>query len=984
MVASEEELAELMGEMPPEKSGKATQIVAGTPTQLGDQAAMAGDEIKEVPSSGEFELGEAPAGHADQKLMGVSSGEFELGEAPRGESPSSTSGYDLVEVDDVPDIMLESPPSGAGQQSGVLPGELSTPQAAAPREPATADESGSMVDLGRSWPKGEVGSSDNQRLASDAIDLGQHIPMEDVRSSNIERLGEGMAEPTSGDVAESFLEDHAHGLLQESESSAVDLGSSRHVDPESGSMAMIHAASRERRPQMDSGLLAEASAGELAAEDEAETEQRRREVHGDREPSAAKPGNAVRWLGGGVIGAVLGAAACVALWVAGVEPPAGWRSQPQQVAKTQDQPIRPPENQAGPVDKQEKPAENQPKATDQPVQPVVPAPATREDYRVYRDRGDFAKLLEENVPDGEIRDPEQADRLAARGEAQWLIYLQNQKKNKGTLDPNADAVAKARADLQRANNASGAFALGLILESSGDLAGARQLYQGGLERFKDDPQSRQVFQTALDRLDALVEEKADTPAADKTGAMRFRMEVDRAEALLLLLVQAEPASAGQAQEAGNFFWLATKLAREQKYEQALEMLKKARDTHDARRFERLRRSQNPTSDPNEDIFLRACDELKVYWQMRQSLQKGGYLDIAKQKDPARALENALADAKAPRSTDAALQMVIDKLKKEKDVAAAEPDLKDAGKGIDLLLASKKKTDSSLKAIQDALQDAKYVSDKQPDMVKGLEALVKDKKEAGDALAAAAKVLEANKYVSADQPSISRGVERILQEKKALEDSSKSAEAQLKAAEDSSKTALSQLKTAEANYKTAANQLTIADQTLQAVAGKLAAAKVVAPDARGEALVKGIDVILQRSSGSPVATVPGKPDSNTVATMPAAYSRPEDVTVANAEEAEKHYAAGLNHFWARRYQAAERELAQAVQLAGPSGVDARYYYFLGLARLGAGNAAGAIASFRQAGDLERQNRPDRPTVTATLERVQGAPRRMLEAYGRARQ
>src|SRR5262249_29519096 len=180
--------------------------------------------------------------------------------------------------------------------------------------------------------------------------------------------------------------------------------------------------------------------------------------------------------------------------------------------------------------------------------------------------------------------------------------------------------------------------------------------------------------------------------------------------LFLIALQAEGAGGDKPSdvEAGSYFWKAAKLARQQKYAEALPLLEKARAAHDDRRFARLRKSQNPASDPTEEIFLRACDELRMFWQLQERLRSGGYLDVAKQADPIKSLDTLLAEAKQPK-TDPAVQVVIDRLKKDKDVSAADPEVKDVGKGLDLLLEVKKKSQEQLASIQSLLKDAKYVT-----------------------------------------------------------------------------------------------------------------------------------------------------------------------------------------------------------------------------------------------------------------------------------
>jgi tetratricopeptide (TPR) repeat protein len=101
-------------------------------------------------------------------------------------------------------------------------------------------------------------------------------------------------------------------------------------------------------------------------------------------------------------------------------------------------------------------------------------------------------------------------------------------------------------------------------------------------------------------------------------------------------------------------------------------------------------------------------------------------------------------------------------------------------------------------------------------------------------------------------------------------------------------------------------------------------------------------------------------------------RPDSLRVPNPGEAERHYAAGLNFYFNRRYSDAEKEFLSAVE--NDNG-DARYYYFLGLSRLAQGKRT-AAEDFDQGARLERAGRPDRGSVSRALERVQGSDRETL--------
>src|SRR5205807_1532505 len=101
-------------------------------------------------------------------------------------------------------------------------------------------------------------------------------------------------------------------------------------------------------------------------------------------------------------------------------------------------------------------------------------------------------------------------------------------------------------------------------------------------------------------------------------------------------------------------------------------------------------------------------------------------------------------------------------------------------------------------------------------------------------------------------------------------------------------------------------------------------------------------------------------------------RPDVARIEHPMQGEKHYAQGLTRFYNREYAPAEKEFTKAIENFEH---DARYHYFLGLARLAQGKL-GATESFEQGAKLEIDNRPGPGAVNAALERIQGAPRQMI--------
>jgi hypothetical protein len=100
---------------------------------------------------------------------------------------------------------------------------------------------------------------------------------------------------------------------------------------------------------------------------------------------------------------------------------------------------------------------------------------------------------------------------------------------------------------------------------------------------------------------------------------------------------------------------------------------------------------------------------------------------------------------------------------------------------------------------------------------------------------------------------------------------------------------------------------------------------------------------------------------------------------NSFLAERHFGRGLHLFWQAQYPAAEEEFRKAVTYFDQ---DARYQYYLGLARLQQNSKAkqeAARFNFEQGSRLEAENHPGPVMVNASLERLQGQLRQYLDEY-----
>ena len=108
----------------------------------------------------------------------------------------------------------------------------------------------------------------------------------------------------------------------------------------------------------------------------------------------------------------------------------------------------------------------------------------------------------------------------------------------------------------------------------------------------------------------------------------------------------------------------------------------------------------------------------------------------------------------------------------------------------------------------------------------------------------------------------------------------------------------------------------------------------------------------------------------------AFQQPDAAKAPSAYLAEVHFGKGLHLYWVRQYPEAEAHFKQAV---GYFGQDARYQYFLGLSQYAQKTKAkrdAAIFSFEQGARLEANNRPTVSEINASMERVQGDVRKLI--------
>jgi len=449
---------------------------------------------------------------------------------------------------------------------------------------------------------------------------------------------------------------------------------------------------------------AEESSEEL--EDPLHTRRTKPDLSVRSEPKRSGKGG---WIGGTLVGMVIAGGACAGAYFGGYIPNAGTTAN---VPPKQTDPNNP---------------DGTPPGAKQPTHTDVAA-AIRAGDAVT------AKKLAAN-----IKDPSPMMK-AAHGEAELFSLIQEQKEGTpiAANDPALkSALAKLQSFVDDPNATKGpegdkaavkaTIQLGIVYHLAGETENARKLYLRAKDKYPAKYAS--TFEAALDRL----EETA--PAAVIPDGSSQRITPDDARQLLLaaiILLQDEPPAKADDTEAGVFFWKAVRLAKSERYTEAVELIKKAKAAHLKQAKAMAGRGLNPLSDPLEQIFPRSCDDLKAYWELQAA--------IAENK--------TVAEAFAKEGAGKALMELE---KKAAGAVKLMTDLKDA-------------TEKLTVAAKD-LKDAK-------DLVAKLE---KDFKEADDAKVIVEKKLDAEEKARKGADEIVMGVVKELQAAKLLPEKYDSAE-----------------------------------------------------------------------------------------------------------------------------------------------------------------------------------------------------------------
>ena len=633
----------------------------------------------------------------------------------------------------------------------------------------------------------------------------------------------------------------------------------------------------------------------------------------------------------------------------------------------------------------------QQQATGELKSPLVSTPQNPE---LLLQLGNYAQVL--NILDaaGETADP---SIRARRGQARWLHRLQELAQTQTTVEATDLEFQKAEADLTAASEGNdvnaaiqAALHLGLMKEVAGDIAAARQLYSNAARRY---PQAKALFEAALDRLNVL------HPSTG--GKTESRMPPATAEelayalVLALCLLQAEPSVSVKTPEPGLLFWRAVNEANAGRYDQAIAILRESRKHHDQLRLQYAATGINATSDPLGQIFLHCCDDLRELWILKRDLYQHPKLgDLVKQNGVTKALDQLAMTTETITKLDAEKKTLLADLeslaKKTKDLEAsvlkidgekeaALKELADTKKILEsrskeLLAAEaqRKSAETIITAILAELKSHKLIDELEPTKLPSVMKTVAATAVSADAKKAAEALLEARKKLEIAQQAVKKAEEDAEKAKSMAKETLDGVDKKISAIqlEWMKKLAAEQAlaKQMDADWRMKLKALEEA-QRVEVMKREEAVAAAAAKAARELA---AREAELQRKLQTQAEEYEQK-----LADLRAGVRVPLSNLERQAQDrASRAFSDGMIAYQAGRFTAAE-SLFQAATQEDP--YDARYWYLLGLARWHQGNQGDAEVAFKKGAELEARNRPATSTVSASLERIQGAARQALSVY-----
>lgn len=238
--------------------------------------------------------------------------------------------------------------------------------------------------------------------------------------------------------------------------------------------------------------------------------------------------------------------------------------------------------------------------------------------------------------------------------------------------------------------------LGVSYVAAGDIAGARRHFTQMKTKFRE-PKYQEIFDTWLFSLNEM--------SGGGTSRLLTPAEIEKVMLSVSVLL-ADDTPKVDDPEPGLYYWKAMKLAREGSYKDAIEQIKLAKAAHQTRAKALAGRGLNPLTDPLEQMFPRACDELAAYWRLKGE-------DYRKTLDALATATKDLNTAKANLKTasDKVTKLEKDADKLDKDIKAAKDDLNATNDKLKLAEKDAKDKDDVIKAVAVELKPAVTLPEK---------------------------------------------------------------------------------------------------------------------------------------------------------------------------------------------------------------------------------------------------------------------------------
>ncbi len=635
------------------------------------------------------------------------------------------------------------------------------------------------------------------------------------------------------------------------------------------------------------------------------------------------------------------------------------------------------------------------------------------------------------------------DVLAGRGQARWLDHLQKLAKESKLPTRDDPEVAAALADLKAAaekakgdakseSDAARAYLWqGMIEETFGNYAAAEMIYADAAKEMTE-PTQKAIFEAASNRLQVV------KPAAGAELGAIAPAHLVLAFTLVLADEPAEPKAKTDepvAQESGFLFWEAMLLAVKHSYKEAAAKIPQVKAVHAKQQINLAGRGLNPLSDPREQMLPVCLDELQRYWAVcAQLYERPEAKMLVEQRKPAEALGALLAKAK---EADDAYKVIVEKVMPKADQKIAEAidevlkarkdaedgkkiaedqlvgigkQLKDAGidepkvdEGVKKLASTKADADAKVKAVAEALDKA---GAKDPDLNKALTMVVASRDDAELIVKTLREHLEKAKYVEPEaskeallkavDESIARGAADAITQ---LARENKEATAKVvklqgdldKTKKDADELLKKTVDEADADKKKVQDD---AQALVKKLEKETAEQKALYEDRLANSAkdfvlhVSKSDSLLKEGKYEPALNE----YLNAVKTLRALPKEQEDLfqrivavhpslqklntASGDPSQALKQYTVGLELYRDGLYAKAEQAFALATQYENK---DARYRYYLGMARWQQNKTEPASEDFTAAAALEAQGRPTTRVINSVLEGIQGTVRTELERY-----